>query len=119
MVDAHSRSTIAKKTYDPDHEAVRIREVAGVASSTDGWGTGKTLVGSSSAVEIGSMAGSREKGIIVVSRAAVNIHINIGTDADTDDGYLEDGEGVRLPTNGSVYAIAASGSDHEVVYWEL
>jgi hypothetical protein len=119
MVEAHSKSTITKLTYDPDNEAVRIREVAGVAGSTSGWATGKVSLGSVSASEIGTKSGSREKGIIIVSRSSVNVHINVGTDCDTTAGYLEEGEGVTLPTNGSVYAIAASGSGNEVVYWEL
>jgi len=97
--EAKSNNSIARAVYDSDLEAIRT---------------------TNSSTEIGTNAGSRKSGIMIILQDANDLYIAIGETADGNSGALtQENESIFLPTNASVYGLSADSGGSAISYWEI
>jgi len=115
MTGPYSSHSLDRNEHDYDLDAKKVTVVADTTEVPAG-ADSDVLALNDSSQEIGTKAGSRSVGVQIVSRTSVPVYINVDAAADDTIAWIEDNEGLFLPTNLSVYVKGASGS---VVFWEL
>lgn len=121
MVNPYSGHTIARTVYDEDNEAIRTTGAADALPSGEGANT--TLnTNIKTSTEVGSNAGDRKAGILIILQDSNAIYIAIGEAATSNHAQLTtEGESIFLPTNDSVYAlsVADGGAGSDISYVEM
>jgi len=107
--NAYSSHTIARTVYDSIAEAIRTNDIVATGSGANATAN-ETIPGAST--EIGSNAGSRKAGILIILQDTNALYIAIGEAATVNHAKLAaEGDFIFLPTNDSVYGLSASTSD--------
>jgi hypothetical protein len=113
-----TESDIAKNEHDYTLDAKKVAIVGDITNAPDSADDGiLTLTGGATWDEVGSNAGSRTVGVQIISRSSSPVYISLGSEGGATTPYIEDNEGLFLPTNLSIY-VKGTGSD-TVMYWEL
>jgi hypothetical protein len=118
--NAYSSNSIARAVYDATLEAIRVACTSDAIPASEGANISLNDTIPSSSTEIGSAAGSRKAGILIILQDSNALYFNIGAAATTSHAKLRsDGESIFLPTNDSVYGLSASSSGSDISYVEI
>lgn len=110
--EAYSSNSIARAVYDATLEAIKVSITSGIVPAGVGANVSDQVAISNSSTEVGTEAGSRAAGILIILQDTNALNIAIGEAADASKAKLtSEGESVFLPTNESVYCYSASGSN--------
>lgn len=117
--EAISNNSIARAVYDPDQQAIRVTDGAVAAGEGAEASANETIPNSST--EIGSNAGSRKVGILIILQDDDDLYISVGVSpATSSHGKItKEDEGVFFPTNASVYGLSAAAGGSAISWWEL
>jgi len=117
---ARSGHSIARAVYDDVNAAIRTRGAADIVAVGDGANVSINTNIPDSSTEIGSMAGSRKAGLLIILQSSNAMYFNIGAAAEATHAKLTtDGESIFLPTNESVYGLSSDGAGSNISYVEL
>jgi len=118
--EAKSNNSIARAVYDSDLEAIRTTDAAVAAGAGAEASANETIPNTPGGTEIGSNAGSRKVGIMIILQDDDDLYISIGEATTSSHGMItKEDESLFLPTNASVYGLSAAGGGSAISWWEL
>lgn len=115
--EAYSGNSIARAVYDSIAEAIRTKDIVEAGAGANA--TANETIPSSS-TEIGSNAGSRIAGILIILQDSDALYIAIGEAATTSHAKLTaDGDFIFIPTNDSVYGLSSASGGSAISWVEI
>lgn len=117
---ARSGNTIARAVYDEDLAAIRTIDAAIAAGEGAEASANETIPNTALGTEIGSNAGSRKVGILIILQDDDDLYISIGENTTTSHGKItKEDESIFFPTNAVVKGMSAAAGGSAISWWEL
>jgi hypothetical protein len=117
---AYHGNSIARAVYDQNQEAIRVTDGAVAAGEGAEETKNENIPNTAGGTEIGSNAGSRKVGILIVLQSSNFMYYSIGETTDANHAKLvAENESVFLPTNASVYGLSSDAAGSNISYVEI